>query len=245
MARTVEDLQTACETLSGRHILDPSSCDVALYGEETPRRAAVVRNIPGVDLPGSALSAIDRVEEIMISAGWETEEVQPPELEAVHEIWGYVLGTNFKPMVDDPEMFPSLMSKELVSMWAYIFDRFDPERKSVFDLFTERARLSALWDKFFVDYPVMIGPVWTDIQFINGSDLTGEAGYATTIDLLRFISPANLLGLPSVALTTGEVDGLPVGVQVYAARWRDDLSLKAAAEVEREVGIFCPIDPRF
>ena len=66
-----------------------------------------------------------------------------------------------------------------------------------------------------------------------------------TIDLLRFISPANLLGLPSVALTTGESGGLPVGVQFYAAKWRDDVALEAASIVEKELGVICPIDPKF
>ena len=74
---------------------------------------------------------------------------------------------------------------------------------------------------------------------------SSSAGYPITIDLLRFISPANLLGLPSTVLTVGESDGLPVGVQFYAAKWRDDISLSAASIVEKELGIFCPINPRF
>ena len=148
-------------------------------------------------------------------------------------------------MVDDPEQFPSLMSRELLAMWDYIFERFDPKEKTNLELFTERERLSMLWEKFFLDYPVVIGPVWTNIQFENGVDIIDESSFALTIDLLRFISPANLLGLPSVALTTGESGGLPVGVQFYAAKWRDDLSLDAAAIVENELGVICPIDPKF
>jgi amidase len=130
-------------------------------------------------------------------------------------------------------------------MWDYIFERYDPNKKSILELFTERERLSVLWEKFFVDYPIVLGPVWTDIQFKNGADISSSAGYPITIDLLRFISPANLLGLPSTALTVGESDGLPVGVQFYAAKWRDDISLSAASIVEKELGIFCPINPRF
>ena len=130
-------------------------------------------------------------------------------------------------------------------MWDYIFERYDPNKKSILELFTERERLSVLWEKFFVDYPIVLGPVWTDIQFKNGADISSSAGYPITIDLLRFISPANLLGLPSTALTVGESDGLPVGGQFYAAKWRDDISLSAASIVEKELGIFCPINPRF
>ena len=245
MARRVEDLSVAYEVLSGREILDPMTVDVPLYGPDFPRRAAIVKEVPGVELPQSALEAIDKTQSVLQSAGWDVQEIQPPELERVHEIWAHVLSANFKPLVDDPELFPRLMSKELLAMWDYIFERYDPNKKSILELFTERERLSVLWEKFFVDYPIVLGPVWTDIQFKNGADISSSAGYPITIDLLRFISPANLLGLPSTALTVGESDGLPVGVQFYAAKWRDDISLNAASIVEKELGIFCPINPRF
>ena len=55
------------------------------------------------------------------------------------------------------------------------------------------------------------------------------------LDRLSFISPANVLGLPSVAVPTGVCDGLPTGVQVYAERWRDDLALEGARELVLEV----------
>jgi amidase len=55
--------------------------------------------------------------------------------------------------------------------------------------------------------------------------------------------PAPLLGLPAVAVPTGVHDGLPVGVQVQADRWRDDWCLDAAAAIEATLGSFTPIDP--
>ena len=65
------------------------------------------------------------------------------------------------------------------------------------------------------------------------------------LDRLRFISPANVLGLPSVAVPTGVSDGLPTGVQIYAERWREDLALGAAEAIESVLGHICPIDPAF
>ena len=62
---------------------------------------------------------------------------------------------------------------------------------------------------------------------------------------LDFITPANVLGLPATAVPTGVIDGLPAGVQVYADRWRDDLSLTGAEIIESRLGQICPIDPVF
>ncbi len=53
-----------------------------------------------------------------------------------------------------------------------------------------------------------------------------------------------LLGLPSVAVPTGVVDGLPSGVQVVAARWREDLALDAAEAIEAAWPMPTPVDPR-
>jgi Asp-tRNA(Asn)/Glu-tRNA(Gln) amidotransferase A subunit family amidase len=48
---------------------------------------------------------------------------------------------------------------------------------------------------------------------------------------------------PAVSVPMGVHDGLPLGVQVYADRWREDLCLAAAQLIEDEVGLICPIDP--
>jgi len=44
-------------------------------------------------------------------------------------------------------------------------------------------------------------------------------------------------------LPTGEADGLPTGIQIYADQWREDLCLQAAATIETGVGAPAPIDP--
>ena len=42
----------------------------------------------------------------------------------------------------------------------------------------------------------------------------------------------------------GVSNGLPVAVQIYADRWREDLCFEAAAQLEAAVGTLTPIDPR-
>jgi len=46
--------------------------------------------------------------------------------------------------------------------------------------------------------------------------------------------PISFIGLPVVAVPVGRVDGMPVGMQIIAAPWREDLCLRVARALERE-----------
>ena len=49
----------------------------------------------------------------------------------------------------------------------------------------------------------------------------------------------NLTGWPSTVVRAGtSPDGLPIGVQIVAHPWREDVSLAAAALVEKSLGPF-------
>jgi amidase len=52
-----------------------------------------------------------------------------------------------------------------------------------------------------------------------------------------------VLGLPAMAVPTGVVDGLPVGVQLVGPRFREDLCLAAAEAIEARAGMPTPIEP--
>ena len=52
-----------------------------------------------------------------------------------------------------------------------------------------------------------------------------------------------LLGLPGLTVTTGLVGTVPVGVQVVAARYREDLCFLAGEAIEAGGTPPSPIDP--
>ena len=48
-----------------------------------------------------------------------------------------------------------------------------------------------------------------------------------------YTQPISFIGLPVVAVPVRLDDGLPLGVQVIAAPWREDLALRVARHLER------------
>lgn len=241
MARHVADIQLGYEILAGRDFRDPISVDAPLQGPDPENKnVALVTKIPGVTLSATAIEAITRAGAQLASQGWNVIEAEPPELERVNELWGHLLSADLVQTL--PEISP-VMSEAAVKLLEGLVSTFDAATMPSLVLHTERSRLSRIWSEFFQDYPVVIGPTWTDIPFLHDADIDPDTGVSTTLNRIRFITPGNLLGIPAVALPMGVADGLPTGVQIYADFWREDLCLQAAAQIEEEVGQICPIDP--
>jgi amidase len=54
---------------------------------------------------------------------------------------------------------------------------------------------------------------------------------------IRFISAINVLGLPGAVVPVALHEGKPIGVQLIAGRYREDLALDAAAAIEKRAGM--------
>lgn len=241
MARHVKDVRLGYEILSGRDVRDPVSADVPLYGPvPTHKKAALVTEVPGVELPVSTVAAVKAAAAVLEDQGWQLEEVSPPELSQVTDVWAQILTMDIRVTLD---LLGPVMSPESQRALRELIEEYRPEELMIPMVHGERLRLSRLWSEFFVDYPIVVGPTWTDIPFLHDEDIQPGTGSKLTVDRLRFITPANLLGIPAIAIPTGVADGLPTGVQIYADRWREDLCLLAAETIEAEIGQICPIDP--
>ncbi|MGH3200000.1 MAG: amidase family protein [Streptosporangiaceae bacterium] len=87
----------------------------------------------------------------------------------------------------------------------------------------------------------MLAPVCCERPWLVGDDISriAEIGVA-----MRMVVPVNILGLPSCAVPVGSDEGLPQGVQLIGARFREDLLLDAAQAVEDRAPVLTPIQPR-
>jgi amidase len=240
MARSVADLREGLAAMAGRHLDDPQSVDVPLAGPiPNQRRAAIITHIPGFTLPAATVAAIEQAAAILAAAGWQVESVEVPELDRVNEVWGTILNAGFLANELEDLLQPSV--------YRYVSDMSEILSAPAMDFSTaldERRRLQRVWSSFFSKYPVAVGPTWTCLPWPINSDLEPQQGAQLLTDTIRFITPGNMLGLPSVALPMGVDNGLPTGVQVYADLYRDDLALAASEVIESGRGVFpTPIDP--
>lgn len=241
MARSVADLRLGLSILAGRDRRDPQSVDAPLTGPVPERpRAALVSKIPGVDLPPTTVSAIEHAGRTLATQGWDVEEAEPPELDRVNDIWGKVI------TYDSDVLFADMQPVLRPVVYDYLVrmaESFDSRSMPNVHVHRERRRLRALWSEWLTDYDVAVGPTWTCRPWPIDADLDADGGVELFLDTIRFITPGNVLGIPSVALPTGVDDGLPTGVQIYAELYREDLCLMAAEAIEAQSPMPTPIDP--
>ncbi|MCP5205808.1 MAG: amidase [Hahellaceae bacterium] len=64
----------------------------------------------------------------------------------------------------------------------------------------------------------------------------GESDLATLTEIMRFVTPANLTGLPAITVPVGySSTGLPIGLQIMGRAWEEHVLLRLARIVEKHI----------
>jgi amidase len=104
-------------------------------------------------------------------------------------------------------------------------NNFDPALMEAID----EARSRALG--FFADYDAILCPPSHALARPH------KASHGDSFNDWSYITIHNLLGWPGVSVRAGtSAEGLPVGVQVVAAPWREDIALALASRIEALMG---------
>mmetsp|Transcript_7817 Transcript_7817/g.11229 ORF Transcript_7817/g.11229 Transcript_7817/m.11229 type:complete len:688 (+) Transcript_7817:92-2155(+) len=100
-----------------------------------------------------------------------------------------------------------------------------------------RAFATAQWRKVLMEKAdVILTPMMqmTSVQRPPGSDVAGFSDLALIVEMLRYVWPGNLAGLPGLAVPTGvDSAGLPISMQVICAHWHEADCLAVGREIEK------------
>ena len=241
----MRDLRLAFRHLCGRSGRDPWHAPVPLDGPPlaTPIRVARVTDPDGPALAPELAAALASAAAKLREAGFTVEERRAPALARAAEIYAQIM-YRWSRVHEVPPPVEGLASPSFVRFWEVFDPEFERSRgKEAFDPMMERATIAHAWAELMEDTPLVLAPIASRPAFRVGEDLE-PAFCAEWPARLRLIVVANLLGLPAVAVPTGEANGLPHAVQIIGPRWREDLCLVAAEAIEARTTTSTPVDPR-
>ena len=243
LARTVADVRRGLSVVAGVHPRDPGSVPVPvdLDRRDDRVRVALLPEPPGGPTDPGVAGVVRRTGDVLADAGYDVVEAVPPHYEQAVDCWGRLLMADvrvIRPLLDQ------VMGADALRFLDLVDPLYPPLDVAVMvNTLVERRALARLWGAFLAEHPLVVGPVWATPAFEVGFDVAGEQEAEATMQLLRPVMPANLLGLPAAVVAGGLADGMPVGVQLLGDRFAERTCLDAAQVVEDAVGPLTPVDP--
>ena len=245
IARTIEDLRVGLAAMSAPDSRDPWSVAVPLEGPAMPLVAAMCLRPGGMQIAKEVEAAVLDAGRRLSDAGWKVEEIDDVPL--IHEaadvqmrLW---LGDGYAALVDAAKRDGDTAA---IAVVAAVRGMAEPLPCDVVShAMVLRTTVQRHWRLFFTKYPVLLFPVSGELPFPDGLDLQGEAGFQRVWNAQLPLRAPPALGLPGLAVTTNLIGSIPVGVQILASHFREDLCLLAGKAIEARGTPSSPIDPKF
>ena len=247
MARTVADVALLFRTLSGQDPHDPASPPVPLRnpGPDELRTCKIgyFEDDELVPVSPETRAAVNAAAQALRAAGFRVKPFRPRTLEQLRKLWWTFfvkcgamfyapaiegkrdrLSPIFSEFLDIAESTPSLTTVELLDAWAEL------------DLL--RAKTLAE----MAEHPVLLCPVASIPAFRHGErKWVVEDRAVDYLDAVRHTQWFNVLAAPAAVVPVGHSpEGLPIGVQIVARPFQDEIALGVAAAVDAAFGYRAP-----
>jgi len=243
LARSVGDVRAALEVMSQRDPRDPWWVPAPLVGPKPkgPIKVALAKLPEDMDVAPSVRDALGQAADHLERSGYRVSEIDVPDISGVWQTWCDIIA-NETATLQEAAML-KVTSPDFHAAWGGI-----KAKANTLDLLGWMRATAArnthirAWQLFFEDFPVVLAP--TTVKSTPGpreDAISPERTRELFWNDLRFISAINVLGLPGAVVPVTLHEGQPIGVQLIAGRYREDLALDAAAAIEKRAG---PLVPR-
>ena len=247
IARTVDDVRLGLAAMAARDARDPWWVPAPLAGSPVPRRVAIVREASQLDgvAPSPPIArALDDAARWLAEAGYEIVDDDTPGFTAAAHLWFEMHVPEFRhfQQADFQRDGDDGIRVAMAHLASLAPDLSAPDHLRAL---ARRTTLQRAWWLALERTPLVLTPVSAVPAYPVGFDLESEARTAQVWRECATLMAVPVLGLPGMAVATGVADGVPIGVQIVAPRFREDLCLAAAEVIESRAGMVerVPLDP--
>ncbi|MFT4795711.1 MAG: amidase [Paracoccaceae bacterium] len=231
IARTMEDIALALHAMSAADARDPWYVPAPLQSGPFKKHAALTLAPDGMPVQPAVKAALTAAARILEAAGWEVEEVPCPPMRVAAEINATLW------MAESKYGSDVLMKREAEPDSLFVYEIMRREAglvdlDAVMTALQMRASLVRQWEVFLQKYPILICPISGELPFDQQLDVRSEADFLRIYEAQLTQRGLPAMGMPALAVATGTADGKPVGVQLVAGRFREDVLIAAGMDIE-------------
>ncbi len=245
LARTVRDLRLGFETMATGDPRDPwwVPAPVATRPGPRPCKVALTAKNPGAETDPAVSKALRSAAQWLEDSGYRVEEADPPHLEEIARLFFTLVRSEERSTTTSAidRLGDDQLRKARASTMAYASEL---DYDGYIAAFSRRATILRQWMLFLERYPLLLMPVSSLKPVPLDYDQQGDAAVARMLTAHHPMLAISMLGLPGLAVPTGEDGDTPLGVQLVAARFREDSCLAAAEVIEARAPAVTPIEPR-
>jgi Asp-tRNA(Asn)/Glu-tRNA(Gln) amidotransferase A subunit family amidase len=247
MARTAADLKLLFKVMQGPDDGDPSSAPVPV---RWPKKADLKRIRIGyfeddgrTPVTTETRAAVRTAAEALRRAGFQVDPFRPQGLERARQLWWKIFGVAggmlLRPMMEGHE---SEVSPLLSQFCDWVGAEPSHTGESLLDTWVQRDLVRMEIFAQMRDYPVLLCPAAAIPAFRHGERSWQIEGKTVQyLDAWSYTEWFNLLGTPAVVVPVGKsAEGLPIGVQIVARPWEEEIVLSVAAALEEQRGGWAP-----
>ncbi|MCX7372335.1 MAG: amidase family protein [Alphaproteobacteria bacterium] len=243
LARSIADVQLAFHAMSARDARDPWWVPAPHDLPEAPKRAALCIRPDGMPVDALVEAALRDAARRLQDRGWTVVEManlppmrEPAQLQKL--LWMASIHMGGMAAVEKEGDEPALAVHRHL-----MHGQTPPDITALMNTLTRRATLLREWMAFFEKYPVALCPVSGELPFDDQADTLGFERFMQILEAQLTQLGVPLMGLPGLAVATGLVGRRPVGVQLLAGRYREDLLFAAGADIEAGGTPPTPVEP--
>jgi Asp-tRNA(Asn)/Glu-tRNA(Gln) amidotransferase A subunit family amidase len=243
MARTVDDLKLLFEVMQGPDDGDPSSAPVPLrWPESEPLkgiRIGYFEEDGRTPVTLETRAAVRTAAEALRRAGFQVEQFRPQGLERARQLWWQIFGIAggmlLGPMMKGHE---TEISPLLSQFFRWVAAEPVHTGQSLLDTWVQSDVVRMQVFAEMRNYPVLLCPAAAVPAFRHGERSWQVEGKTVAyLDAWSYTEWFNLLGTPAAVVPVGKSpEGLPIGVQIVARPWEEELVLSVAAVIEQQCG---------
>ena len=247
MARTIADVQLMFGTLSGQDDADPASPPVKLrewsLDELRTQRIGMFEDDGLVPVTQETRAAVNAAAAALREAGFRVESFRPGTLEQLRRLW-WTFFVQCGAMFYEPEIRGKRDKlSPIFSEFLGIAAKKGPlSASALLNAWAEMDLLRSKTLQELREFPVLLCPVASIPAWKHGERAWNIDGKTVEyLDVVRHTQWFNTLGAPAAVVPVGRSpEGLPIGVQVAARPFDDEVALGIAAILDATFGYCTP-----